>query len=165
MDLYNRSMAERLGNAIGRFVDYDNGRGFGWKESLRVRVTLDIGNPLRHGIKVRLAEPLGSIWTPIRYKKLPELCSFCGRIGHQSKDCEAFFLADGPSSQKHQYGMWMQYSGRNTNFFWSPSTSPMGKNTIMVDAFPADQPTSTKGKMNFEGFSAELTTTGKWVYY
>lgn len=160
MDLYNRSMAERFGNAIGRFVDYDNGRGFGWKECLRVRVILDIGNPLRRGIKVRLAEPLGSIWMPIRSEKLPELCSFCGRIGHQSKDCVAFFLADDPSSQKHQYGMWMQYSGRSTNLFRSPSTSPLGKNSIMVYAFPTDQPSPVDGKMTFEGNgSAGLTTT------
>lgn len=66
MDLYNFSMAERLSNAIGRFEEYDNGgRGFGWKESLRVRVNLDITKPLRRGIKVNLEEPLGSCWTPI----------------------------------------------------------------------------------------------------
>lgn len=47
MDLFNVSMAEKLENAIGRFEEYDNGRrGFGWKESLRVKVTLDIIRPL-----------------------------------------------------------------------------------------------------------------------
>lgn len=62
MDLFNQSMAERLGNAIGQLVEYDNdGRGYGWKESLRVRVNLDITRPLRRGIKVRLDEPLGSV--------------------------------------------------------------------------------------------------------
>lgn len=48
MYLFNLWMAERLGNAIGKFEDYDlGGRGFGWKESLRVRVILDITKPLR----------------------------------------------------------------------------------------------------------------------
>lgn len=48
VDLYNRSMAERLGNAIGHIQEYDNGgRGYGWKESLRVRITIDITRPLR----------------------------------------------------------------------------------------------------------------------
>ncbi|MDV3193917.1 MAG: hypothetical protein Q8835_02510 [Sweet potato little leaf phytoplasma] len=109
MDLYNHLMAERLDNAIGQFEEFDNGggRGVGWKESLWVRVTMDITKPLRRGIKVKLDEPLGSIWTPIKYEKLPEICSYCGRIGHNSKECGSFYLVDGPSSQKHQYGTWM----------------------------------------------------------
>lgn len=35
MDIYNSSMVEHLGNAVGKFVDYDNGgRRHGWKESI-----------------------------------------------------------------------------------------------------------------------------------
>lgn len=37
------------------------------------------------------------------------------------------------SLQRHQYGMWLQYSGRTNNFFCSPSTSPLGQNKIMID--------------------------------
>lgn len=134
MDLYNSAMVERLGNALGNFVDYDNGgRRHGWKESIRVRVQIDISKTLRRGIKVKLDEPLGSCWSLIRYKKLPELCSFCGIIGHTAHNCSSFYMDSGSSSQRHQYGMWLQYTGRTTSFFRSLSTSPMGQNKIMAD--------------------------------
>lgn len=136
MDLYNSSMAERLGNAVGSFIDYDSGRR--WRESLRVRVHLDITRPLRRGIKVKLHDPLGSCWSPIRYEKLPELCSFCGIIGHTAHNCSSFILGGSSSSQRHQYDMWLQYSGRVNNFFRSPSTSPMGQNKIMTDLQSGD---------------------------
>lgn len=141
MDLYNQSMAECLGNAIGHFLEYDNGsRGYGWKKSLRVHVTLDIMRPLRRGIKVRLDEPLGSIWTPIKYKKMPEICGYCGRIGHGTKDCSSIFLADGPSSRQPEYGMWMAFNGRSSSVYRSPSTSPFGKKHLVLASSPNHNP-------------------------
>lgn len=147
MDLYNLSMVERLSNAIGRFEEYDNGgRGFDWKESLQVRVTLDISKPLHRGINVKLEEPLGNCWTPIRYEKLPDLCSYCGRIGHSVKGCGSFYLADGSPSKKHQYGMWMNFSGRSSSLFRLPSTSPLEKNSIMVDITTATHSSPVDGQ-------------------
>lgn len=134
MELFNASMAARLRNAIGRFEEYDNdGRNFGWKKSMRVRVTLDITKPLRRCIKVNLDEPLGRCWTPIRYEKLPDLCGYCGIIGHGVKDCNSCYLAAGSPYQCKQYGMWLQYTGRTTTLFRSPSNSLLSKNKIMVD--------------------------------
>lgn len=135
MDVYNISTAERLGNTIGKFEAFDSGnRGLGWKESLQVRVTLDITKPQRRCIKVNLDDPMGSCWTPIRYEKLPDLCSYCGIIGHSSKECSVFLFADGPSSLKQQYGPWMQFSRRTSTMYRSPSNNPLSKNKMVSNS-------------------------------
>lgn len=134
MDLYNRSMAERLGNAIGQFQEYDNeGRGYGWKESLRVRIILDITHPFRRGIKVWLDDSLGSVWSPIKYEKLPKICAYCGRIEHGTRDCPFSLIEDGSASRRQEYEMWMAFSGRLSHVFRSPTTSPRGSNRILSE--------------------------------
>lgn len=99
MDLYNSSMADRLGNVVGTFVDYANGdRRYRWKESICVRVQLDISKPLRRGIKVKLDDPMGSCWSPIRYEKHPELCSYYDIIGHIAQNCSSFYVVNSSTS-------------------------------------------------------------------
>lgn len=133
MDLYTQSMVERLGNAIGQFQSYDNGgQGYGWKESLRVRVILDITRPLWRGIKVRLDEPLGSVWTSIKYEKFPDICAFCGRNDHGMRDCTFNFLESGSSSRRQEYGMWMAFNDRTSRVFRSPTNSPIGNQQLMA---------------------------------
>lgn len=166
MDLYNASMVERLGNAIGRFEEYDiGGRGFRWKESLCFGL-LWISQDLS---KVNLDDPIGSCWTPIRYEKLLELCAFCGIIGHTSKDCSTFYLADGSPSQKHQYGSWMQFSERSSMMYRSQCSSLLRKNKMVADLSMVDLSTPQDGKnlqIGVTGTGSPLPNfdRGQWTY-
>lgn len=110
----NASMAQRLGNAIGKFeyVDCSDDKFF-WGASLRVRVSIDINKPLRRGVKVNLEGPIGGCWTPIRYERLPDFCSYCGMIGHTKGECEMEHIQGGAwQVQKNQYGPWLKFQGR-----------------------------------------------------
>ncbi|XP_022156185.1 uncharacterized protein LOC111023135 [Momordica charantia] len=113
MSWLNKTMAIRLGNAIGNFVDVDcNEKGFSWGASLRIRVLIDITKPLRRGIKINIDGPMGGCWIPIQYERLPDFCYFCGVIGHSSHDCDARYLAAQDDSRAtSEYGPWLRFVG------------------------------------------------------
>lgn len=124
------------------FEEYDCGhRGHGWSENLRVRVTLDISRPLRRAIKVNIDGSLNGCWSQIKYERLPELCSFCGIIGHGVKDCTVIFKQSSSSTLRMQYGQWMHYTGRVSSIYRSPSKSPIQPTPNEVQALQttADQ--------------------------
>lgn len=100
----NRLMASELGNALGFFedVEHDEER-YCWGSSLRVRVNLDISKPLRRGLKLNIAGPMGGNWIPIQYERLPDFCFCCGKLDHVLKDCDD--CGGDPSiTKRHQYG-------------------------------------------------------------
>ncbi|CAN1815741.1 hypothetical protein LINPERHAP1_LOCUS27552 [Linum perenne] len=57
---------------------------------MRIRVRMDIRNPIKRGKKV--VKPNGE-WSiaKFRYEKLPTFCYICGRMGHIDRHCEIFF--------------------------------------------------------------------------
>lgn len=113
LDWFNQTMAERLGNAIGIFEDVDNQNEFPfWDSSLRIRVRLDLNRPLRRGIRIYPDGPLSGLWVPIRYERLPKICSRCGIIGHLTRDCALFLRSDRGLNYQAQYGDWLRFSGR-----------------------------------------------------
>lgn len=65
---------------------------------------------------------------------MPEICGYCGRIGHEMKDCSTVYLEDGLSSRRPEYGMWMAFNGRSLSIHRSTSTSPIGKNQMVLDS-------------------------------
>lgn len=112
LECMNRLMAIRLGNVIGCFEDvHYNEEEYCWGSSLRVRVSLDISKPLRRGVKLNIAGPMGGSWIPLQYEGLPDCCFHCGKLDHLLKDCEDNFSEGSFSMRKHQYGPWLRYQG------------------------------------------------------
>lgn len=104
LDWYNQEMAERLGNAVGVFVEVDSRNGFHHSgSSLRLRIRVDISRPLRRGVKITLDDVVERNWIPIQYERFSEFCYFCGLIGHQLKNCSVFH------SFGHAHGVVMNY--------------------------------------------------------
>lgn len=98
-------MAEKLGNAIGEFVEVDcDESGNCWGFSSKIRVITDITKPLRRGIKINIDGSMNGYWVPIRYERLPDYCYNCGLIGHTLKDCVKMYEQSRNSSKKAQYG-------------------------------------------------------------
>jgi hypothetical protein len=88
-------MAERvgktLGNYIGSFVEYDkNNKGSFWREYMRIKVRLDIRQPLKKESRVKNQ---GGDWCTVhfKYEKLGVFCFVCGMIGHSENRCAVRF--------------------------------------------------------------------------
>jgi 14-3-3 protein epsilon len=88
-------MAERVGktlaNYIGSFVEYDkNNKGSFWREYMRIRVRVDIRQPLKKDTRVKNQ---GGNWCTVnfKYEKLGVFCFVCGLIGHGENRCAVRF--------------------------------------------------------------------------
>jgi hypothetical protein len=93
-------MAERVGktlaNYIGTFVEYDkNNKGSFWREYMRIRVCVDIRQPLKKNSRVKNQ---GGAWCTVnfKYEKLGVFCFVCGILGHSENRCATrFSMVDG----------------------------------------------------------------------
>ncbi|GMN63225.1 hypothetical protein TIFTF001_032294 [Ficus carica] len=83
-----REIGEKIGNGIGRFLDVvtdKNGRCPGMYMCLRVQI--NVSKPLRQGAMVQLGSNGAKVWTSFKYKRVPDFCFGCARIGHGRFEC------------------------------------------------------------------------------
>jgi hypothetical protein len=82
----NRTVGTKIGESLGDVEDVDvAGDGSGWGRCLRLRVRLNLHEPLERGRALRLGGK--SYWVTFRYEKLPMVCFNCGRVLHGSIGC------------------------------------------------------------------------------
>ncbi|KAH1105950.1 hypothetical protein J1N35_009718 [Gossypium stocksii] len=80
-------MARQLGNFIGEFLEYDAlSLAKGWHQFLRIRVNLDVRNPIKRKKLISMARNQ-SVYALFPYEKLPLFCFLCGRLGHGESFC------------------------------------------------------------------------------
>ena len=80
-------MVEDICEAIGRVdrsIRVSDSEGGNY---VRVRVTMDVYQPLCHGRVVTFEEGRKT-WVSFRYKHLPNICYWCGCFDHGDKDCD-----------------------------------------------------------------------------
>jgi hypothetical protein len=100
----NQDTAEAIGNEVGEFVEAEVGEdGTAVGEFLRIKVRLQVAEPLRRGILVQVDGGEKVRWCNFEYEFLPEFCFTCGIVGHEDKCCN-IVLGKG---EKQQYGKWM----------------------------------------------------------
>ena len=97
-------MAEKLCDTVGEVqksigaVDDDGGSFF------RVRVLVDITLPLCRGKVISLPNGSNS-WVNFKYKRLPNVCYWCGRLDHNDRDCELWIESNGTlTTDQQQFG-------------------------------------------------------------
>ena len=102
----NREVGEHVGGILGSvlLVDTDE-NGVGWGKSLRVRVQLDVSQPLLRGKKIRLNGQ--SLWIYFKYERLPMFCYWCGRLWHGGGGCPITASSKGKFLETVQYGPWL----------------------------------------------------------
>ncbi|XP_058758128.1 uncharacterized protein LOC131631355 [Vicia villosa] len=87
-------VGKAMGNFIGVFVEYDknNNTSF-WREYMRVRVRIDVRQPLKKQTRVKNK---GGEWCVVKFKyeKLSLFCFVCGLLGHSEQRCEVRFAMD-----------------------------------------------------------------------
>lgn len=78
-----RKYAEAMGNTIGEFEQFfSDGRGRSTSESLRVRVKIDVNEPIKRGTNIKIKSKADKTWIPVTYEKLSDFCYHCGKLGH-----------------------------------------------------------------------------------
>lgn len=94
---------------MGKVEKLDVGdKGFSLGCYLRIRITMDISQPLSRERLVRIGGP-DSRWVEFKYERLPVFCYLCGKIDHDEKDCTEWIRsADSINSKEKQYGLWLR---------------------------------------------------------
>ena len=91
----NMKVIQEIVFVAGEFVhnraeheDYEGGN------FMRVRVKVDVTKPLSKGRKIGLCNGEES-WMSFKYKRLPNLCYWCGRLTHHDKECSIWLKTKG----------------------------------------------------------------------
>ncbi|KAK4420438.1 hypothetical protein Salat_1994100 [Sesamum alatum] len=123
----SRTMAEFIGNQLGRFRNVEQeGGGQLWGSSLRIRVGLNVTKTLRRVLKLHTMMGSESTVT-FSYKRLPNFCYWCGQLGHIMKFCDCQYKPGFDEKQDPlSFGSWLCATtpsflrSRGLNAFSSP---------------------------------------------
>jgi hypothetical protein len=86
--LMKENVGIRLANYIGTFVEYDkNNNSNFWRQYMRIRVRVDVRQPLKKETKVKNRDGEWCI-VKFKYEKLGIFCFLCGIMGHAENKCE-----------------------------------------------------------------------------
>ncbi|XP_058784594.1 uncharacterized protein LOC131659420 [Vicia villosa] len=149
--LKSDTMAKKLGNIIGTFEEMDAKEAHRNGRFLRVKVTLDLKEPLKRGTVVTFKEK--KIRVHFKYERLPIFCFICGRMGHQIKDCEAIeeLNEEGFEDIEEQdlaFGQWLR-------------ASPLPKITDESKKRESSSSLSSKDLFNVSSSQSRCETKGK----
>ena len=78
----------------------------GWGSFMRVRVLIDISQPLCRGRVIALDDDRDQ-WVSFKYEQLPNLCFWC--LTHNDKDCDLWIESEGTLAEtEKQYRPWIK---------------------------------------------------------
>lgn len=84
-----RKWATALGNSLGIFEEVDlEEEDTSGENILRILVKIDISQPLKRGLVVKIGSNAKESWVKITYERLPEFCYVYGLVGHVKSECE-----------------------------------------------------------------------------
>ncbi|XP_075499819.1 uncharacterized protein LOC142538372 [Primulina tabacum] len=124
------AILRNLGSKLGTVMEVDEGdegdEGSCTGRYDRIRVSLDINEPLRQCLSVRSEQEQEDICIILLYEKLPNFCYNCGKLGHVQRDCEAHT----EDSSNLPFGNWLRASSisgeRKANYPRSKSNTSNG---------------------------------------
>ena len=123
--LLSSEVANSLGATLGEVTlpkDQTEMRGGNF---LRVRVAIDVSEPLCRGRRVKFDENEEG-WVSFMYERLPNLCYWCGHLTHDDNDCSLWLRSRGTLSPSYQqFGPWLRASQYN----------PMNKIVVEVQGY------------------------------
>lgn len=121
MGFRKTEVAKRLCSNLGTVMEVLPAKGGYAPAFTRVRVQIDISEPLQRGVHLKLGDGTRK-WIPFSYKRLPVYCFLCGILGHFERKCtlrfQAYFVDPGKS---FPYGEWLKVPAPGSAARASPS--------------------------------------------
>ncbi|XP_075636519.1 uncharacterized protein LOC142608713 [Castanea sativa] len=68
---------------------------------IRLHVSIDLSLPLCHGRIISLSEG-NEAWVSFKYRRLPNICYWCGRLTHDDRDCDLWIESKGTLKPKQR---------------------------------------------------------------
>ncbi|XP_042950030.1 uncharacterized protein LOC122282137 [Carya illinoinensis] len=103
----NEYIGKLVGSALGEVLEVDLDKGeMEWGEYMRVQVMLDISKPFLRRKHLNVGKG-ASCLVNFSYERLPDICFFCGVLGHTLKDCEVTDAVK-VDQTKLSYGQWLR---------------------------------------------------------
>lgn len=121
---YCRKYTKALGNSIGTFEEAEEDeRGRMSGEKMRVKVKIDINEPLKRGTNIQIGSKAERKWVPITYEKLLDFCYLCGKLDHVLQDCEE---KEAEKGQVKNYGVNLRDTKGSKGMYkgWKPDNRP-----------------------------------------
>ncbi|KAH7864429.1 hypothetical protein Vadar_029522 [Vaccinium darrowii] len=97
----SRANAESIGKRFGKLLalEMSPNNMLLARSFLRVRVEIDINNPLPKGFWMKGKEGFNKDrWISFKYENLPDYCYACGRVGHDQRSCKNSSREEGEKS-------------------------------------------------------------------
>ncbi|KAL8483321.1 hypothetical protein ACS0TY_026129 [Phlomoides rotata] len=108
---FSESVGHSLGNFIGRFLEYDtSNRGAAWRTFMRIRVELDVKQPLKRFKKIRMGNG-SSMVVNFKYERLYLFYFVCGRLGHSESFYDDLFNSN-DGDVKKEWGSFLREPDR-----------------------------------------------------
>lgn len=100
----SESVGKQLGNFFGSFIEYDpNNNTSIWRESMRLRIKLDVRKPLKR--KKKLCKKDGTeCVVQCKYERLGDFCFTCGMLTHTERFCRRKLDMNMPDGSKEWGG-------------------------------------------------------------
>ncbi|KAF7821131.1 TMV resistance protein N-like [Senna tora] len=105
---FSRENVRRMGSKLGEVIIFEdlvvNGRLI--RSFARARILIDLREPLSTDFWVP-RPGLPRIWISVKYETLHQFCFYCGRIGHEVKNCEVVGEVRDGSFVDYMFGDWL----------------------------------------------------------
>ncbi|XP_023917240.1 uncharacterized protein LOC112028778 [Quercus suber] len=110
MKFMNQTVAEGLCETVGVVQNQSNTKTEECGGFMRVRVLVDISQPLCRG-RVLTLDDDKELWVSFRYERLPNICYWCGCLTHNDRDCERWIDNEGTLDESdREFGPWIRAS-------------------------------------------------------
>lgn len=90
---------------------------------MRVRIKVDINEPLKRGKNVKIGTNGGTKWSLITYEKLLDFCYYCGKLGHVFQECRE---EGAKNSNELNFGVSLRETRMSKGVYRSPKTAFRG---------------------------------------
>lgn len=111
--LMTEAAGRQLGNLFGSFISYDpNNNSSVWRECMRIKICVDIRQPLKRKKKICRKNGSESI-VNCKYERLGDFCFVCGQVSHTERFC-GLKLSLKITGEAREWGPWLRAPARRT---------------------------------------------------
>lgn len=109
--LMTEAAGKRMGNFFGSFISYDpNNNSSIWRECMRIRIDVDIRQPLKRKKKICRRNGTENI-VNCKYERLGDFCFVCGMVTHTERFCEKKYSMSS-KDEVREWGVWLRAPAR-----------------------------------------------------